>query len=404
MNYPEGYNPPKLPENPPRILLMTSQYFLLGEVLAALNRLEVPCKLLDFGTKEMDLDTFVTTVRDTLNDFKPDFVLTVNHLGVDHEGVLAQLLDEADIPLASWFVDSPFLILDTYRNLTGCRTALFTWDVDTVAPLADFGFDTVHHLPLGCDATRFVPGDRSVPDEWLARVSFVGNSMKTKTERRFVAAQPSFSLVEASFDLAEEFVEAEERTARAFIARVRPDLSAELNAIEPGRKLAYETYITWLATCLYRRDCIARTMPFNPLLVGDKGWTELFKHVKGWRYHKELSYYDDLPSFYPVSEINFNCTSRQMKGAVNQRVFDVPCCGAFLLTDDRMGLEDLFEPGTEVIAYRTKDEIPELLERYLADPQARQRIADAGRRRVLAEHTYDHRMASLIEHMRATFG
>lgn len=170
------------------------------------------------------------------------------------------------------------------------------------------------------------------------------------------------------------------------------------------RRLAYETYITWLATCLYRRECIARTLPYNPLIVGDKGWTELYKNFSGWRYHRELGYYDDLPAFYPASEINFNCTSRQMKGAVNQRVFDVPCCGAFLLTDRREGIEELFEPGTEVVCYETMDQIPELIERYLADPAARQRVAEAARTRILREHTYDHRMVRLMEFMQQAFG
>ena len=76
-------------------------------------------------------------------------------------------------------------------------------------------------------------------------------------------------------------------------------------------------------------------LDFNPLIVGDPGWKELLKGRDGWRYHSELSYYDDLPDFYPLSDINFNCTSQQMKGAVNQRVFDVPCCNGFLLTDHR---------------------------------------------------------------------
>jgi spore maturation protein CgeB len=138
--------------------------------------------------------------------------------------------------------------------------------------------------------------------------------------------------------------------------------------------------------------------------VGDTGWQELLSAHPGWRYHPELSYYDDLPDFYPLSDINFNCTSQQMKGAVNQRVFDVPCCNAFLLTDHRRQVEDLFEPGAEIVCYATPDDIPELVERYLADPAARARVASAARKRVLAEHTYDHRVASLMETMRKTFG
>ena len=49
--------------------------------------------------------------------------------------------------------------------------------------------------------------------------------------------------------------------------------------------------------------------------------------------YEPLNYYKDLPLLYNACKINFNATSLQMKEAVNQRVFDVPACGAFLLTD-----------------------------------------------------------------------
>ena len=102
---------PKFRGKTPRILLLTSQYFLIGELQAACERLDVEHLFIDLGAKEMDLDIFVSKMLATLTTFKPDFVLTVNHLGVDREGILATLLDKFNIPLASWFVDNPHLIL-----------------------------------------------------------------------------------------------------------------------------------------------------------------------------------------------------------------------------------------------------------------------------------------------------
>lgn len=124
----------------------------------------------------------------------------------------------------------------------------------------------------------------------------------------------------------------------------------------------------------------------------------------GWRYLNSLDYYADLPAFYPMSEISFNCTSRQMKGAVNQRIFDVPACGGFVLTDYREQMEDLFEPDSEIIAYKDIRDIPELLKRWLGDENGRRRVSEAARDRILASHTYEHRLQNLIEKMRATFG
>lgn len=93
-----------------------------------------------------------------------------------------------------------------------------------------------------------------------------------------------------------------------------------------------------------------------------------------------------------------------MKGAVNQRVFDVPASGAFLLTDRRRQMERLFEPNREMAMYDRPEDVSDQIRRWLDDPAGRARLAEAGRRRVLAEHTYDHRLAALLRTMRRTFG
>lgn len=395
---------PKFRRTTPRILLLTSQYFLTGELEAACRRLDVEHQVMDFGTREMDLDTFVSRMLGVLTAFKPDFVLTVNHLGVDREGVLAALLDRFDVPLASWFVDNPHLILGAYQNLHGMRTALFSWDADNIESLKAMGFRHVFHLPLASDPSRFTPG-RIRPDAaWRAPISFVGNSMLVKTIKRLEAANPSPRLVQAGIMVARAFGESEDRCSGRFLIKNYPELRSDFEALgTPERTQAFETFITWQATLLYRLDCVLRILDYAPLIVGDPGWKELLKGRDGWRYHAELSYYGDLPDFYPQSDINFNCTSQQMKGAVNQRVFDVPCCGAFLLTDYRRQMEELFEPGREIVFFNHPDEIPGLVDIYLNDAHKRERVAQAGRKRVLAEHTYDHRMTRLMDIMHDTF-
>ncbi len=183
--------PLPLRSKPPRPLLITSQYFLMGEITAALERMEVEHRLLDIGAREASADRFTEWILAAVREFKPDFVLTVNHLGVDHEGVLMGLLERLRLPLASWFVDDPRLILGLHRHAAHPQTSLFTWDADTVAPLQAMGHRNVHHLPLGADPARFHPGRLKPPrPEWRANVSFVGNSMVAKTARRLEAAAP----------------------------------------------------------------------------------------------------------------------------------------------------------------------------------------------------------------------
>ena len=139
------------------------------------------------------------------------------------------------------------------------------------------------------------------------------------------------------------------------------------------------------------------------LIVGDDGWKIEFRHDKLQpRYHGIINYYDELPRFYAHSAINFNCTSKQMKGAVNQRIFDAPATGAFVLTDWRPQMDALFEPH-EIACYHDKEEIPELVRHYLAHPAERQAVARAGRERVLRCHTWAHRLKEMLDEMRRIY-
>jgi spore maturation protein CgeB len=58
------------------------------------------------------------------------------------------------------------------------------------------------------------------------------------------------------------------------------------------------------------------------------------------------------------------------------------------------------QPGVEVLAYQTGDEIPEMVDRALKDGAFYRSVSEAGYRRILAEHTYVHRLREMIRVMR----
>ena len=77
--------------------------------------------------------------------------------------------------------------------------------------------------------------------------------------------------------------------------------------------------------------------------------------------------------------------------AVNMRMFETTGSGAALITEEKSNLGDLFDVGTEVLAYSTPKVAAELAADLLADPERLDAIASAGQRRTLGEHTYRHR-------------
>ena len=408
LNFWEKAKYPKFTGKKPKLLLITSGYFLIGEVEMACRRLGLEYLLLDMPDVEVAANSFIEQLLNAVLTLKPDFALTINHLGVDREGILPDLLARLELPLASWFVDNPHLIIYNYNNMVSPWISLFSWDADNLPSLFAMGFEDVHYLPLGTDAARFSPPGPDAPRRprtWHSRVSFVGNSMVQKVDARLKKAAPPKDLRGRRQEVAAAFAQSRENSVRAFLKQAYPELMPSFLALDSlERRLSYETMITWEATLLYRLSCVKAILPFGPLIVGDQGWFRLLgQDTTGWRYHQELSYYTDLPLFYPCSEINFNCTSQQMKGAVNQRVFDVPASASFLITDWREQMDTLFEPGKEVICYHSPEEAGELTSYYLEHPEKRQPVISAARRRVLQEHLYEHRLEELISKMRARY-
>jgi hypothetical protein len=87
--------------------------------------------------------------------------------------------------------------------------------------------------------------------------------------------------------------------------------------------------------------------------------------------------------------------------ANNMRLFEATGVGSCLVTDFKDNLGDFFDPGKEVLAYRSAEECIEMISYYLAREEERRPIADAGQARTLKQHTYYHRMeefVSLVEH------
>jgi spore maturation protein CgeB len=80
--------------------------------------------------------------------------------------------------------------------------------------------------------------------------------------------------------------------------------------------------------------------------------------------------------------------------ANNMRLFEATGVGSVLATDTKKDLSDLFIPGVELLAYSSAEECADLIAALGQDE--RERIARAGQRRTLSEHTYLARVEELV--------
>ena len=83
--------------------------------------------------------------------------------------------------------------------------------------------------------------------------------------------------------------------------------------------------------------------------------------------------------------------------AVNMRMYETTGSGAALITESKSNLHDLFDVGTEVMAYNNIEEAVDIAVSLLANPIRLSSLALAGQERTLRDHTYDRRVESLID-------
>jgi spore maturation protein CgeB len=82
--------------------------------------------------------------------------------------------------------------------------------------------------------------------------------------------------------------------------------------------------------------------------------------------------------------------------AVNLRLYEATGMGALLVTDAKSDLGELFDVGSELVAYASPEECAELVSYYCSKPDEASRIAAAGQQRTLRDHTWNHRMERLM--------
>jgi len=378
-----------------RVWFFQGDFFLEEECLRALKRLGMALRpwpvppLWDSSSVAAFLMDFV--------EFQPDMVFSINHLGFDKQGWLTRFLEQCRIPAATWYVDNPHFIIQPYPANVSAWVSIFVWDHHYLQGLRDMGFSQVAYLPLATDQQLFRPYRQLPVQKFPVReAAFVGSSWSQRVSQQLAhfAHQPGkLAVIEAA---ARRFRTSPNYFARQELAEVYPAFSS-LPLME---QINLEAATLWRASQMDRVEKISALTGSGLMVFGDTAWQGLLPDPAA--YGGPINYNRELPAFYQCVNVNFNLTSLQMKDGLNQRVFDVPAVGGFLLTDDKEALWDLFEPG-EVAVYRDLEEAQDKLSYYRRHPQARQNIATRARERILAYHTVTHRLRTMLAEMNRIF-
>jgi spore maturation protein CgeB len=112
--------------------------------------------------------------------------------------------------------------------------------------------------------------------------------------------------------------------------------------------------------------------------------------------------HDQMVEIFSTSRLNLNPSNSSTaldKPQIKGRVFEVPGCGGFLLTEPAAYLDHYLEPDRECVVYESDDDLVDKIRYYLAHEEERTAIELAGEARVLRDHTYDSRFAVIFATM-----
>jgi spore maturation protein CgeB len=125
-------------------------------------------------------------------------------------------------------------------------------------------------------------------------------------------------------------------------------------------------------------DHLSFTSPIRKCYVGQAWGREMYQILRNSKI--TLNHHGDIAPY-----------------ANNARLYEATGVGTLLITDWKRNLPEMFEPGKELVAYRTPEECAELIQYYLEHDDEREAIAHAGQERTLREHTYYKRMQELVD-------
>ena len=349
---------------------------------------------------------FLLGFAERVREFKPHFAFFYDAAGLfdfpgGNPGGAPCMFEALGIPYVSLFFDSPLLTMYVNSIMKCMKSPLYTvciWDHYYLNKFTERFGKEAHYLPLATNTDVFRP--LAAPPELEADVTFIGSIADSDD---FNAARRENQWPDWLSRLANFVVEQKQKRPELLFDDILDTCAHGLPADMRGAYERFRDTDEHSAFVCSMYDQLGHHARMNAMRAlpacrahvhGGEGWRRL-QHP-GLDILPHSGYHTQTPLVYNAARINLNVTSAQLVTAVNQRVFDVPACGAFLLTDHRGDLPYLFTPDEEVVIYSDIADLRKKVRHYLTNDDERLAIAQRGYERVLKEHTYEHRAREVI--------
>jgi hypothetical protein len=280
---------------------------------------------------------------------------------------------------------------DHLAALKDDRTLNIFWDIDIAEEMTRyFGVGGIH-IPLGT-TPEFWQSDYVPLSRRSMKLCFLGNNHdEGNWEQSCDPAVLAWSRKVAAVKLANL-----DRPMIQCIEQIgSPTDDSPAYSLAPDTKQEFDRWsilgAVLLQGCRNRIVNAAAKKLGNDFTIVGKGWDRI-----GLTAQKEHSGVPAAKEYYASSKASLNLFGGCVHGGMPLRPYEIAASNGLLFTQYNRELPNLFEPGKECIAFRDAAEMEVSLDRILANPGEYEKVVEAGKRRALAEHTWEKRMEKVL--------
>ena len=324
-------------------------------------------------------------------EIKPDGIISLNGMGLDNQGQIITVLSEMTVPVIIWYLDNHLFNGPWFTDQNPEWAVAFTYERTLEPSLREAGFQHVFYMPLAADPALSELKQTSSRFDFLSeKISFVGGTFSKAIQEYH---HPDFEQI--YLEWGPDFAGYKQNQGRVELNRLFTPLRDKFST--PETFYRFIAYVIARETFHYRRDRLL-CMQNDPVVIyGPEEWK---KHLGEMDVRGPVAYFSETPHVYRNSAVNLSLTTFQQETALNQRYFDVPLCGGFLLGEWQESLSLHFDIDREIVHFRTDEELKDKALYYLRHPEKRAAVASKARERVLKEHLMKHRVMTMLESMR----
>ena len=340
-------------------------------------------------------------VDKALSDGSYDCVFTINFYPS-----ISDLCNIYHLRYICWIVDSPVLELFS-TSIKNPWNRVFVFDRAQYEDIRAYNPECIFHYPLAVDTRSkqavitSAVADKSA-DKYRCDVSFVGSLYSEKDPMAHTAGITEYAkgfidgLCEAQLRVYGYYFaqdQLNDRVVNEFTSSVKEYYRMKGDNLLSDKVVIGQYYMGNHITAMERERLIRLISENHSIDVYTRSNMTAVPKANSRGGCETLT---EMPVIFNSSRININPTSKAIRTGIPLRVFDIFACEGFILSNYQQEMCELFTPGEDFVYYDSMEQVPELIEYYMAHDKERKEIAHNGYMKVKEDYSYMVRLNRLL--------